>query len=186
MRPIITIVLFMCVFLGSCATSGFKFHPEYQGVDERATPFVNEYLKLAAINHIDFDDEVTLGFKSLNDGSTIGTCTYGWGWREIDLDIGYWNSATPTERLALTFHELTHCYCNRDHDWGEDKPYPSTAELRMEQANSWRKKGGPAPGRFTSDGCPTSFMYPIILDDDCVLHHYNHYVFEMFERCEPF
>lgn len=162
-----------------------KFTPQYQGVDPLAQPYVDEFMSLAADKKITFKNKVTIGFKKLNQRNEVGLCTYGAGWREIDIDEAYWEYSSETDRLTLIFHELTHCYCGRNHDYAPDKPYPATEEARIVQAETWQENGGEKPGRL-EDGCPSSIMYPIVVSESCVQAHYDHYIEEMFERCKPY
>lgn len=148
-------------------------------------PLEREYLALSKLNNLTFHHKVTMGFKHIKKNNVVGICTYGENWREIDVDVDYWNNIQPLERLALVFHELTHCYCRRDHDYGSGIKYPPTEEARVEQAKEWQRVGGPKPGRL-EDGCPSSVMYPVVLNEECVQHHYNEYIKEMFNRCDPF
>jgi len=174
------------LFMASCARPiPVKTHPDYVGVDPRAQDLVDEYMWLSAQNHIKFYDKVTIGFKVINQGAVVGECTIAPTFREIDLDLTYWNETTKTTHLAVLFHELTHCYCGRGHDYGKDLNYPETAEARLKRALEWRIHGGPRPG-YGEDGCPFSLMHPSVVDDDCVIAHYNEYVKEMFDRCDPF
>lgn len=117
--------------------------------------------------------------------NAVGLCTYGPDWHEIDIDSDFWNRHDSSERLALIFHELTHCYCNRDHDWGSGIMYLDTEKERIAEAEEWQITGGLKPGRF-DDGCPYSLMYPIVVDSDCLLGHYSEYISEMFNRCRPY
>lgn len=169
-------IALLCVSCG--APPPIKTHPEYKGVAPQAKPLVDEYLWLSAQNHIEFDAEVTVGFKHINYGAVVGICNYGETWREIDIDVDYWNSSTNLTRAALLFHELTHCYCGRDHDFGKDQKYSDSETLRDLQAVRH------APGYF-DDECPTSLMFPQVTPDDCMKAHYDQYVKEMFDRCEP-
>jgi hypothetical protein len=146
--------------------------PHYSGVDPKMSKIVNEYLYLAAQHGLKFDTEVTVGFTNINEGSVIGLCHYGSGFREIDVDSGYWEEATNTSRTALLYHELTHCYCGRDHDFGKDNKYDGVNDSRKE-------------GRF-DDNCPLSLMFPRILPDWCTRKHYAQYTEEMFDRCEEY
>jgi hypothetical protein len=178
---LVFIGLLSFITLVSCATNCSKMTPEYKGVDPRVQSLVNEYKDLAKIQGITFKNEVTIGFKKLNCGNAVGITYYGWGWREIDIDSSYYYSSTETTKLTLLFHELDHAYCGRKHDYN-GVLYPATPEARLEQAKEWSKTGGPKPGRY-DDGCSKSFMYPVVLSDDCVLAHYNDYVIEMFKNC---
>lgn len=178
---------FIVLLLGftACSSPHIKIAPEYHGVDERARSLVNEYFWLSKQNNITFTHKVSVGFKVLNDGLAVGMCTFGPGWREIDIDSNYWYNSTNTTRLALVFHELTHCYCGRDHDYEEGKKYPETEAARVARALKWLIEGGERPG-YWDDGCPISFMHPSVVDDECTMAHYNEYLTEMFTRCQPY
>ncbi len=162
---------FLLTFLMSCCTfnlSQRRLTPEYKGVDPEIAPYVNEYMDLAKIMGIKFKNKVTVGFKDINNGNIIGECEYGLGFREIDVDRTYWNRSTTTSKMTLLIHELSHCYCGRTHDYGPSKEYKNTWE-----------------GRF-DDNCPKSVMYPKILPDGCVDLHYEEYILEAFDRCNPY
>ena len=166
-----------------------KSHPDYVGVAPELQSTVNEYLRLSKQNHIAFTNTVTVGFKILNqtkdDKNVVGLCNYGSGFREIDVDRGYWDTADKVSRLVFLFHELSHCYCNRGHDY-DGGVYLETEQKRVDEALRWQKKGGKKPGRYEEDGCPISLMYPVVLSDDCTLAHYSDYVHEMFNNCKPY
>lgn len=182
-----TIFLFSLFLISSsCVTSGVqgKFLPEYQGVDPRLQPMVDEYLWLSHQNHIAFSGTVTLGLKKIGISSVVGLCTRAPGFREIDIDIDFWNKRGASQRLVTVFHELTHCYCAREHDYDKGTPYLPTEQGRIAEASAW-SVGQPKPGRF-DDACPKSLMYPIVVDEDCFRSHYGEYVKEMFNRCNPY
>lgn len=184
MRLFAKIATLLTICLMAC-TSGpqIKTAPEYVGVDPEAQPFVDEYMWLGAQNHLHFDKQVTVGFKVINDGRIVGMCNYGGWFREIDLDTSYWIYSTKTTRMTLMFHELTHCYCDRAHDYGKGDDYPEAQKARIRRAIEWRVEGGPRPG-YWADGCPVSIMHPVLLSDDCMLEHYQEYTTEMFDRCD--
>jgi hypothetical protein len=142
--------------------------PEYKGIDPEIAPYINNYLDLANFMQIKFKNKVTIGFKDINSNNIIGECNYGFGFREIDIDRTYWARASVISRSTLIFHEASHCYCGRIHDYGKDKEY----------VNLWE-------GRF-DDFCPKSVMYPTIVSDDCVKYHYLQYIQEIFDRCQPY
>jgi hypothetical protein len=159
--------------------------PTYNGVDARAKRLVNEFKDLAKERGISFKKEIPVGFTKINNGTIVGLCTYGYGWRQITIDEGYFAAINVDEQLSLVFHELTHCYCGRDHDYDKGTKYPPTEELRIVEAKEWQKRGGPKPGRF-EDACPSSLMYPIVVESACIRAHYDQYVEEMFNRCKPY
>jgi hypothetical protein len=180
---LVFIGLLLCLEVASCSSYHIKLVPEYHEVDPRVQKIVKEYKELAKMNGITFKHEVTIGFKKLNMGYAVGLTTYGLGWREIDLDIGYYDYATPIAREIVVLHELGHAYCNRDHDFGTGTPYKNPNDLRI-----WDDPIPKTPknGYYQEDGCPYSIMFPITLDTGCFLVHYNDYIIEMFNRCEPF
>ena len=154
--------------IGYIKNTKTKFWPEFKGVDPRVSKYVDEYLRLAKENGIEFDGKVTIGFKDINDELTIAQCNYGSFFREIDIDNTIWNRHSEITRLVTILHELSHCYCDRDHDWGDGREYD--------------KKKNDGVG-FFSDGCPMSILYPVIVEDRCVSGHYDFYTKEMFHRC---
>lgn len=162
-----------------------KNHPDYTGVDPRVKPLVDEFLWLSGQNNIKFTDTVTIGFKKIEIENIVGLTTYTAFFREIDIDINYWNHSTNASKLALLFHELIHAYCGRGHDYGENLVYPSPTEIQVEDLK-WSIKAGHRDGYRDDDGCPLSIMYPIVLPDSCTLTHYQEYTKEMFYRCNPF
>ena len=166
--------------VASCSGIPTKKGPEHVGVDPDAKPYVDEYLWLSAQNHITFKNKVTVGFSNINDGDTVAYCYFGSNFREIEIDIKYWNYYTNTSKLTVLLHELSHCYCHRDHDHA-GLMYPETKEGREAEA----KKPTPKPG-FYDDGCPLSLMYPSVTSDACARAHYQEYTTELFEGCEPY
>jgi hypothetical protein len=78
----------------------------------------------------------------------------------------------------MIWHELTHCYCDRSHDYGENKPYGNDGVKARKDPT---KRDG-----FYLDNCPKSIMFPEILNDSCFNSHYNDYTKEMFDRCIPY
>lgn len=176
----------------SCCTIHVSNHlhrrltPQYHGVDPVLQKYVDDYMNLAKDKNIKFTNSVSVGFMKINAGQVIGVCNYGRTFREIDIDQNFWDEATNTQKEALMRHELSHCYCNRDHDWAEGKTYP-------EPSHSDRKNDIFNVTLFTpnhegmyEDNCPLSLMYPILPSDSCVWSHYQDYSNEIFQRCEPY
>lgn len=173
----------MFLAINSCATFEAKKFPAYRGVDKRAQKLVDEYKWLAKQEHITFKKQVTVGFTSIKLQDAIGVCTWSI-FREIDIDDYYWSYASQTSKMSLLFHELTHCYCHRDHDYGKGTHYKDDRLGRLTEAVKAFATGEVQPG-FMEDGCPKSIMYPVVLEDECMQKHYAEYTKEMFNRCEP-
>jgi hypothetical protein len=175
---VVYISIFLCLNLIQCSSLG-KIAPEYKGVDPKLEHFVKEYKELAAMQGITFKHDITVGFKRLN-YPTIGLTTYGSAniWREIDIDPIYWSKATELTKTALAWHELTHAYCTRGHDWGNGQVYPEYSDWNGHE---------PKEGHYLDgSGCPLSIMYPTILEDFCTITHFSDYVVELFNRCQPY
>ncbi len=174
------IYFFLCLiglyFVG-CDIRMERLKPHYKGVDPKLVPYVNQWLDLAQKHGLSFENKVTVGFCTINHGRTIGLSWYGRTFHEIDIDIPFWTTASETSRKTLIFHELVHSYCNREHDYAENKDY-------LDRGGS--RKDYPKGEGFFEDDCPTSIMFPSILSDRCVNAHKDFYLDEMFARCEPY
>ena len=167
------------LFLGTLISGIFtyknvKFAPEYRGVDPQIQPYVDDWLYLAHGHGLKFDRVVTVGFKDINQGNIVGLTTYGWAFREIDIDVKFWNSSTSLSRAALVWHELGHAYCYRDHDYGNGTEYGDADKARLDP----NKEDG-----FYGDGCPVTLLFPEVVEDNCFEKHYEDYVNEIFNRC---
>lgn len=164
-----------------------KVVPSYKAVDEKIKPYVDEFIELSAQNNIVFDRKVTIGLTKIERGDVIGTCYYALGFREIDIDMEFFESASEIRKKALIFHELAHCYCKRGHDWAEGQDYPNGLLMfikRIQNNIPWcLSKDNPG---YLEDGCSSSLMHPIILGTECLQKHWDHYTKEMFDRCDPY
>jgi Putative phage metallopeptidase len=166
--------------------------PEYKTIDPLLAPIVNEYKSLADKKGIKFTNQVTIGFTDIKHKDIVGLCHYGSNFREIDIDRKYWGEITENEQKELVFHELTHCYCLRKHDYDEGKPYPEAKQSKYVRGHQPVPRMPPykdaffiSPG-FLIDGCPASIMYPYVLNDACYEKNKEYYDSEMFNRCQPY
>lgn len=185
-------ILFLLIFISSCAKPPIrrtKVTPDHSTEisDPQIKVIVDEFMDLSKRNNVKFKNKVSVGFAKINDGNVIGTCSYRMTFREIDLDIDFWKNASWISKTSLVYHELAHCYCNRDHDFGKGTLYPDDSLKYLFQ--SWFKKSTfnlYRPEGFFEDGCPLSIMYPKLIEDYCFRVHYNEYTEEMFNRCDPY
>lgn len=191
----------ICIFFAiilTCATirevkhvrDDVKSSPQHTGVEAQFDPYVKSYIQEAKEHHIKFTHQVTVGITQIKDPrtdghKTIGLCTYGQGWREIDFDSDFWKTASPKRKKVLAYHELTHCYCGRDHDYGDGQRYLSPELERI--LGSFQKYPFYArkPGYYL-DQCPLSIMHPVILEEACIEKHMDEYLQEMWNRCSPY
>jgi hypothetical protein len=164
--------LFIILLLASTVSWG-KIAPDFEGIDPRAKAIHDNYIKLAKEHNIKFKKKVSIGFGHFNKSNVIGMCYYGSFFREIVVDIDFWNKSSKTSNKTLLFHELNHAYCDRDHDWAKDKRYPA-------QIDKYAGDG------YFKDYCPKSIMHSELVFDICISKHRKHYLNEMFERCKPY
>ena len=174
LRSILLGILFGTLFSCAILFRDTRVVPHYTNVDPQFKPYVNQYLFLAKMAGLKFHHTVNMGFTKMGNGNVVGITNYGLGFREVDISSEYWQYATDIQKTILIWHELGHSYCDRNHDFGKNKPYDAEALNRSF-----------GPGYFM-DECPVSIMYPYILDTDCWLYHYQDYVLEMFQRCDPY
>lgn len=160
----------------------FKQTPEWLFIDIRAWDMYQEFIELSARNNIHFTHNVSVGFKKINKGDVIGQCHYLRGHREVDLDLAWWNSHTYIESKFLLFHELAHCLCTRDHDFGNGEQFVTDPVQKWFFKNLEDFFGVTRKG-FYKDGCPMSIMAPEIASYDCLLKYGQEYKKEMLNRC---
>lgn len=194
LKPIISSFNHFVVVLALFFVSGCK-HPEKR-IEKTAPVHVgavlpaevqviaDEYFKLAKLRGITFKTDISAGMGTLEDDA-IGVCTWATTWREIEYDTEWWSEAPWMKKVALVYHEMTHCHCSRLHDYAKDKLYPDPKlDLIMK---IFRTSKSPVPQEgYMVDGCPVSIMHPIITDLECFEKHYAYYVDEMFARCEAY
>lgn len=193
MRRLLTFFIVFMVL--SCAhsrispKSTIKPAPEHTSeiTDPELIALVGEYKRLSAQYNVVFNKTVTIGFKDIDQGSVVGQCTYGRGFREIDLDKKFWDRASWKNKITVVFHEMTHCNCTRvEHDYGPEKLYPDTTLNEILDIVNYKVPFYKAEEGFFDDGCPLSIMYPYVLYEGCLDLHYAQYVKEMFDRCQPY
>lgn len=182
---------FLISVLASCSQPGTKEtakeRPSFSTkiTDPEVELIVEEYLALSTQYNKKFNHTVSIGFSDIKRGDVIGTCTYGSNFREVDLDTLFWDNATWLSKVALIYHELTHCYCGRDHDFGSGTMYPDRSLKAIIQAFLNKQPLTPLkPAGYFGDSCPLSNMHPVMIGDSCFYKHYSYYVKEMFNRCK--
>jgi len=157
--------------LVSCAITikDTRIFPRHYGVNPEFKPYMDDWFYYAKLYNIKFNKFIAIGFDDIDRGDVVGLTHYGLGFTEIDIDRSYWHRATSIQKTILLFHEAGHAYCNRGHGYGKDGKY--------------EEKPG-SEGRF-KDSCALSIMYPYVIDSDCFYRHYQEYIDEMFQNCDP-
>jgi hypothetical protein len=171
------------MILVACTTitviSERRFIPKHRGVDPEIAVYLDDWLKIGRSYGFKFKNQVTAGFNDLSsDHGTVGMSHYGVGFREIDIDPKYWLWASELQRTALIWHEAGHSYCGRrEHEYGKGKIY----KVKGLGINDPDQKDG-----YFSDGCPKTVMFPVVVDDSCMVAHYQDYLQEMFKNCQEY
>lgn len=148
------------------------------------TRLTQEYVNLAAGRNVYFtNNPFSIGFKTIDERNVIGVCTWRAFSRNVLIDPSFWADATETTRKILVFHELTHCLCNREHDYGDSIPYLDP-QIEKIVKNSRLDLSSVRSGYF-NDGCPVSIMHPVMIHDGCTELHEEEYLKEMFNHCNP-
>lgn len=159
-----------------------KEGPEFHGVDERLQPLVDEFFHLSAENNIVFSNTVSIGIKDIEMKGVAGLCWRGSDFREIEISRPFWEYSSFEENMALVFHELIHCYCERTHDYRYGEKYESLVKTIL---GGLFKNINKNNGLF-EDGCPESLMYPMTMRAGCFSKRREYYLKEMFNRCNPY
>jgi len=172
------LLLLMILTQSACAGSvEVRVLKDYDGMDKEFTPYVQEfiYASRGKVTKRDFRG-FTMGFRDYDGGSTIGTChplAY-----EVDISRAWWNTTlSQSKRIELVFHELGHCVLRRGHT---QKPTGDSWLAFWERfgfkIGMFEEKG------LLPDGCPSSFMHPYELSEECINRHFNYYIDELFKR----
>lgn len=60
--------------------------------------------------------EIDASIENIREDDVVGECWFGGhGPNEIRIDQQFWNEASDIDREFVVFHELGHCYLDRDH-----------------------------------------------------------------------
>jgi hypothetical protein len=180
MKTFFGLILMFLVFQAACAEITLRTTPSFFGVDERTQPYVDEYLALSTQNNMHFSHAVSIGLKRLNMGAVVGLCSDGGYFREITIDDSYWARSNDLGKEAVLLHELTHCYCDRGHDFeGVEYPESDVEKFWDNFVGNFRPKFG-----YYDDGCPKSMMFPAIIPEKCLINHNEEYKKELFVGCK--
>lgn len=109
------ILLLISLFLVGCASNldpSKTIDPRTVSHDPTFNSYVETYIaqKGASLYY-----DIPIAFTNI-EGQTIGICTrWSNGYRQIEIDKEYWDSASERYRLSLIAHELGHCDLLKDH-----------------------------------------------------------------------
>jgi hypothetical protein len=141
----------------------------------------DHYILLSKRKNLEFSDTVPLKLRPIPKNDWLGFCDPNQPMRSVTINSNKWDKLSSTTKITLVFHELTHCYCDRSHNYNEEESYEDDADIFLVDSQLLANE----PGYF-EDGCPTTIMHPFILSDACMENHYDHYIDEMFDGCIPY
>jgi Putative phage metallopeptidase len=96
----------------------------------------------------------------------------------IEVEPRYWRKASDATRMAILYHELGHCACNRTHTFEKYEEWLDTT-LRLKFDLRLFKR------HTLDDGCPDAIMNWEVPQGDCFEEHREEYVKDLFARCTP-
>lgn len=108
-------LLFMCGFLffNSCAKDTLE-------TDEELQPYFQLFADEAAKRGITVDYEAARIeglMQNITQSNVLGQCFRNEEKpRKVIVDQNYWDAASELDRQFLIFHELGHCFLDREHD----------------------------------------------------------------------
>lgn len=88
-------------------------------IDEALQPYFDRFIAEGTNRgyEIDLTTKKIEGFLlDIQEDDVAGQCSYSpTSTRKVNIDINYWENATDLEREFVVFHELGHCYLEREH-----------------------------------------------------------------------
>ena len=180
----------LVLFSGSgCATitvtaSMERFEEKFY-IDKELKPYADKFIKASKgkvkkiNNHVVFD---RLAYSNPKDkDKTVGLCNYFL--RTISIDRYFWSTLSELEKESLMFHEFGHCTLMRGHT-AKKETKDTKITYYLEKAAFYL---GILESRgYMADGCPASQMHPWTIDRQCLQHHYDYYIDELFNPNKDF
>lgn len=112
MRSLLFVSSLLLVGCGSNLDPSKSIDPRTVSHDPTFNSYIETYI---AQKGAPLDYDIPIAFTHI-EGQTIGICTrWSNGYRQIEIDKEYWDSASERYRLSLISHELGHCDLLREH-----------------------------------------------------------------------
>jgi len=116
-------IVFVIFLIASCTHLEEDPVLFYPNVDKELWSYFSSFEQEAKIRGIQADlklAEITGVITSIADDGVAGTCQFGSHIAHVTVDQDFWNSASPLFREYVVYHELGHCFLNRNHNDGQD------------------------------------------------------------------
>jgi hypothetical protein len=174
------IIFLLFIGLANCATVR-STHEDYPFAEPSVIKYVDSFVKdsKGSVHKRDLY-MTTIGFDDLSSLSAVGVCYPNPFGSEIYIDKDWWENNTDyLEREQLIYHEIGHCTLLKMHT----KPTDAEGFFGWLERLTFRL-GIKERSDMLSDGCPTSYMYPYLLEKSCINNHYDYYIDELFGRAD--
>ena len=165
----------------SCATSS-KLSKEdiiQKDINEEFIPYVQRFMSVSngAVTEEEFKG-MDVQFGDLP-GYAVGMCYITPFFRKVLIDRTWWRKNTSQmEREELIFHEFGHCVLFRPHTIPTaSSGFFGWVERTLFKLGIFEKQEG-----YLEDGCPSSYMHPVVIREYCISQHYEHYLKELFNK----
>ena len=111
---------FVCLLTFGCEKeSNQNLVVEELFIDEALQPYFDRFVAEGTIRGLEIDlveKQIEGYLVDIQVEDVAGQCAYSTNsTRKVNIDINYWNGATDLEKEFVIFHELGHCYLERDH-----------------------------------------------------------------------
>lgn len=95
-------------------------------VEADLRPYFVSFINEGAERGVAVDIEeagISAVIDNIHEGNVVGTCSWGYvDGKEIVIDRSFWNESNDNWREYVVYHELGHCFLERDH---LDASYPN-------------------------------------------------------------
>ncbi len=129
MKALESLVLFIfLIYFGACIDESLEGEatqvvPEvlsYPNVDRELWTYFRSFEDAAALRGFNVDlsrTNITGEIREIHEENIAGTCSYGGGqpYKDVIIDLSFWNRANSLYREYIVFHELGHCFLFRSH-----------------------------------------------------------------------
>lgn len=137
----------------------FYIYNEPVFIDNGLKSYYNDFKKQAAFYNVKYRTKLSAIYFSYNlPNNVAGQCSYSIFVRTLTVNANTWNTLTEEQKAMVVYHELGHCYLQREH-------IDETQRFNL----------------LYSKVCPKSIMYPNVdIIQDCLVDNWEYYMLELY------